>query len=248
MPTNLKFMIATLSIVAMALAGCNSGEQTGDHSSMDMDVPGVVTAAPDYVTVLAETEFAQAFTITLPPGGMIPNHRHNPGAGYVLRGGTVTVHGHGDSARELTLETGKGMFGDVNLVTSIHNTGMDTVSVLILERKPGTELPPVPADQSPDAVTASGDNYRTVIENDAFRVVRMSLASGDRDEWHSHPNEMVHFLVGGAGRIHMPDGATQDIEVPAGATIFMPATKTHSVEGIGDGPIEAVIVEMKPTM
>ena len=249
MSINIKLLIASLGVGALAFGGCSSGEHADDHGSMRMAAPDAVTAAPELAMVAAETEFARAVIVTVPPGGVIPTHHHRGGAAvYALKGGTVRVHRADDTTSDMEISTGSGMFADMDTPSSVENTGADTVQVLVLDRIPGTELPALPADQSPDAVTASPDNYRTVAENDAFRIVRMTVPAGGRDEWHSHPNELVHFLVGAAGRIHMPDGESMDIEVPAGATMFMPATVSHSVEGIGGGPIEAVIIEMKPAM
>ncbi len=75
-------------------------------------------------------------------------------------------------------------------------------------------LTEAPADPSPDAVMASSDQHSTVLDTNGLRVVRMTLEPGEQDTWHSHSDEMVHFLVAASGRIHMSDESTMDVEVP----------------------------------
>ena len=52
----------------------------------------------------------------------------------------------------------------------------------------------------------------------------------------------MYFITGGKARIHLPDGASQDLEIPDGFAMQHEAW-THRVENIGETEIRAVIFE-----
>jgi quercetin dioxygenase-like cupin family protein len=97
-----------------------------------------------------------------------------------------------------------------------------------------------------DPVEVSPDHYELLLENDAVRVLRMTLGPGDIDEEHSHPSETVYFLKGGKLRIHLPEGDPAELEIPDGGVIWHEPW-THRVENVGSSDVEAVIVESKTT-
>ena len=93
-----------------------------------------------------------------------------------------------------------------------------------------------------DPVEVSPDNYKTLLENDAIRVVEMTLPAGAKDEVHSHPNETVYFITGGKVKIHLEDGNVVDAELPDGHVMYNEAW-THQVENVGSTVVHAIIVE-----
>lgn len=97
-----------------------------------------------------------------------------------------------------------------------------------------------------DPVEASPENYKLLFENEHVRVLEMNLAAGNIDQQHSHPSETVYFLSGGKVRFHLPDGETDEAEVPDGGVVWHEPW-THRVENIGDSDIHAIIVEAKKT-
>lgn len=95
-----------------------------------------------------------------------------------------------------------------------------------------------------DPVEASPDNYKLLFENDAHRVLEMSLKAGKSDNEHSHPSEVVYFISGGSAKIHLPDGKTMEAEVPDGHVMESDGW-THRVENVGATDIKAIIFEIK---
>lgn len=93
-----------------------------------------------------------------------------------------------------------------------------------------------------DPVEVSPNNYRTLMENDAVRVVEMNLGAGEKDEVHSHPNETVYFLSGGKAKIYLENGDVVEADIPDGHVMWNQAW-THQVENVGSTPIRAIIVE-----
>jgi mannose-6-phosphate isomerase-like protein (cupin superfamily) len=95
-----------------------------------------------------------------------------------------------------------------------------------------------------DPVQVSPAHYKVLLENDAVRVLEMSLGAGQRDETHSHPSETVYFLRGGKARIHVGDGGAADVDLPDGHVMWHEPW-THSVANVGATDIRAIIVESK---
>jgi mannose-6-phosphate isomerase-like protein (cupin superfamily) len=95
-----------------------------------------------------------------------------------------------------------------------------------------------------DPVQASPANYKALMENDQVRVVEMTLRPGEKDEWHSHPDETVYFVRGSKVRITLEDGGSMEADLPDGHVMWHEAW-THQVENLGSGDLRAIIVESK---
>ncbi len=94
-----------------------------------------------------------------------------------------------------------------------------------------------------DPVEVSPDHYKLLHEDDAVRLVEMTLPSGVSDVEHSHPNEVVYFIQGGKVRIHV-GGEAMEADLPDGL-VMAHEPWTHRVENIGDTDIHAIIFERK---
>ena len=95
-----------------------------------------------------------------------------------------------------------------------------------------------------DPVTASPNNYKTIMENEHVRVLEMTLKAGESDQVHSHPSETVYFVKGGKVKIHLPDGGAADADIPDGHVMWHEEW-THRVENVGSSDVRAIIVEAK---
>lgn len=96
-----------------------------------------------------------------------------------------------------------------------------------------------------DAVKAAAEHYKLLSEEANIRVIEMTLPPGARDNEHSHHNETVYFINGGSARVHLPDGTSNDLDIPDGFVLHHEPW-THSVENVGDSTIRAVIFERMP--
>src|SRR3972149_9649127 len=95
-----------------------------------------------------------------------------------------------------------------------------------------------------DPVKVSPNHYKLLFENDNVRVLEMKLKAGDKDVKHSHPSETVYFTTGSKVRIHLPDGKSQEVEIPDGHVMWHEPW-THTVENVGSKDVHAIIVESK---
>jgi mannose-6-phosphate isomerase-like protein (cupin superfamily) len=69
----------------------------------------------------------------------------------------------------------------------------------------------------------------------AMSVIRERMGVGDRIPRHWHDVDEVVLYESGSGRIHL-DGV--DVDIEAGATVFIPAGAIHGTMNTGDVPLE----------
>ena len=116
-----------------------------------------------------------------------------------------------------------------------------------------TPLLPTPpiAGQQPviatqvDALTASPENFRLVLENDDVRVLEYTLLPGQKDRRHTHPRRVAHVISGGQLRVGFPDGTHKDFDEIAGTSEWSNPSPLHDTQNIGTTPIKILLVEVK---
>jgi hypothetical protein len=99
------------------------------------------------------------------------------------------------------------------------------------------------ARMSMDPVESNPKHYSVVFENDRVRVLEYVDAPGDMTTPHEHPDSVMYTLSAFRRRLHT-DGATRELEMPAGLTGWLPAQQ-HSGENIGDTATHVIFVELK---
>src|SRR6266545_4545013 len=71
-----------------------------------------------------------------------------------------------------------------------------------------------------DATKVAPHVYKVLFENERARVLEVSIQPGERSEMHSHPDYFVYFLSDGKGKFTTPSGETDEIEMPAAASML----------------------------
>ena len=104
---------------------------------------------------------------------------------------------------------------------------------------------PPPVAQDVDALTASPENFRLVLENDRVRVLEYTLLPGQRDRRHTHPQRVAHVISGGKLRVGFPDGTHRDFDEIAGTSEWSKPSPLHDTQNIGTTPIKILLVEVK---
>jgi quercetin dioxygenase-like cupin family protein len=100
------------------------------------------------------------------------------------------------------------------------------------------------AAHAQDPMKVDPAHYKVVLENASVRVLKIDYPAGDKSPMHQHPDAIVVMLAPSMGRFTMPDGKSQDMDLANEAAMYMPAG-THSPSNIGQGPIDALLVEFK---
>jgi quercetin dioxygenase-like cupin family protein len=105
---------------------------------------------------------------------------------------------------------------------------------------------PAPPEQSQvDALTASPETFRLVLENETVRVLEYTLLPGQKDRPHTHPQRVAYVVSGGTLRIGLPDGNTIIVEEKTGTSAWSDPAPLHDTENIGTTPIVILLVEVK---
>ena len=79
-------------------------------------------------------------------------------------------------------------------------------------------------------------------ENDRTRVLRLTLAAGESIPIHDDRAGVLVCVAGCRIRFTRPDGQSQDIELKAGETRWMPDAR-HATQNIADAPLEILYIE-----
>jgi len=99
---------------------------------------------------------------------------------------------------------------------------------------------------NPDSV--SPDIYQVLFENDVVKVMKVTFQPNQSDKTHDHHPMTFHALKGGKIEVTLPDGKTNERNIPTGATGFNSDVMRHQVKNIGDNTIEILLVENKYSM
>jgi len=104
------------------------------------------------------------------------------------------------------------------------------------------------AENAPIASVASPQVYKTIAENDEFRVLQGTWQPGQEDNFHSHSADRVSiFDMDCDLRLTKPDGTFKDVHPKAGkakARTGKPVA-SHKAKNIGSKPCSLWIVELK---
>jgi beta-alanine degradation protein BauB len=95
-----------------------------------------------------------------------------------------------------------------------------------------------------DAATVAPHVYTVVFENERARVLEVTMEPGASSEMHSHPDYVVYFLSAGKAKFTTPSGETQEIEWPAGTSMWREAEE-HATENVGTTTVRAIFFEPK---
>ena len=95
-----------------------------------------------------------------------------------------------------------------------------------------------------DAVKVAPDVYKVLFENEHVRLLDVKLEAGGSTEMHSHPDTLIYTLDGGKVTFTAPSGEVEEVDVPAGSSMWMDATD-HATDNVGGAAIHALLFEPK---
>ena len=235
-----------------ALGSCESGSDGNVEEQAEPNETEKITEADiyDYLDpvevnkevfrALLDNEYARVLDIQIPMNTAVQMHSHVPGFAFLLTDmmmETTVADGHIGRLQGL-----KGMsFPMMNEKHAVSNMGVEPIHYITMERKEAELTYPL-IELDPTLVSG---RYYNILKRDANgRLVELRLPAGARDEMHGHPPTVVYVVSGGSGRLHSPDGSTEDIELRSGACFFNAAVEKHSFENIGDKEIQLLLFEL----
>jgi hypothetical protein len=112
---------------------------------------------------------------------------------------------------------------------------------------PVRNFPPeiISSDELPrDIVRVASSRVRVDFENDRTRVLRLTLLAGEAIPAHDDRAGVLVCIAGCRIRFSTPDGTTQDVELKAGETRWMPDARRVTLNLAG-APVEMLYIESK---
>jgi quercetin dioxygenase-like cupin family protein len=86
--------------------------------------------------------------------------------------------------------------------------------------------------------------YSVLWENEYIRVVEHTMAPGDSEPMHAHPEMLAYVMERSDLLITEEDGTTNKIELNKGDFQQLPSW-THSIRNVGDTHLHTLLVELK---
>lgn len=99
-------------------------------------------------------------------------------------------------------------------------------------------------DHIDDIVQISPDVHKVIFENDAIRVLEVSVEPGASVPMHTNPENVNYIVKAGTLRLINPDGSAMDLELTERQVIPAPVGR-HGVENVGATEVRAICIELK---
>ena len=96
-----------------------------------------------------------------------------------------------------------------------------------------------------DALKASPENFKLLLENDYVRVLEYTLIPGTKDLPHTHPPKSSYIVSGGKLKVNLENGGSLIFDEKAGTASWMDHVGKHYVENIGTTEIKIILTEVK---
>ena len=104
-----------------------------------------------------------------------------------------------------------------------------------------------------DAVIASENHHRFVMENDSVRVLETIIQPGETTNLHTHIWPAATYFLSNSNMVRRDehgnvlfDSRTLDTPLQPGEAAWTPILGPHSLENVGDSAIHVITVEVKP--
>lgn len=95
-----------------------------------------------------------------------------------------------------------------------------------------------------DPAKVAPGHYKVLLDNPSVRVLKVTVAPGEKTPTHAHPDTIIVPLTAANARFTLPGGKTRDAAMTAETPLYDPAG-THAGANVGANPMEAILVEVK---
>jgi quercetin dioxygenase-like cupin family protein len=99
-------------------------------------------------------------------------------------------------------------------------------------------------DQIDDIVRISPDVHQVLFENDAIRVLEVTVKPGAKVPMHTNPENVNYIVKPGTLRLTNPDGSTMELDLAERQVIPAPVGR-HAVENVGTTEVRTICIELK---
>jgi beta-alanine degradation protein BauB len=102
------------------------------------------------------------------------------------------------------------------------------------------------SDPIDDIVKISPDVHQVLFENDAIRVLEVTVKPGAKVPMHTNPENVNYIVKPGTLRLIGPDGSSVELNLSERQVIPAPVGR-HAVENIGATEVRTICIELKGT-
>lgn len=174
----------TLTAIVLFISGCNSSPKSNDTATENNDDHSLST--------VFENDYTAVVTVTLEPGEKQKLHAGNERVIYSLNNYTINWEENGEDLGEKKWKKGDVHFHSSSKHKAI-NTGKETAEWLVFSKK--AEAPsPCKNGLEDDITIVRPDITTTLLDNDQFKVVKVTLPAGDSIPKHSGTNRIIYSL------------------------------------------------------
>jgi quercetin dioxygenase-like cupin family protein len=100
------------------------------------------------------------------------------------------------------------------------------------------------SDQVDDIVKISPDVHQVLFENDAIRVLEVTVKPGAKVPMHTNPENVNYIVKAGTLRLINPDGSSMELDLAERQVIPAPVGR-HAVENVGTTEVRTICIELK---
>lgn len=100
------------------------------------------------------------------------------------------------------------------------------------------------SDSIDDIVKISPDVHKVLFENEAIRVLEVTVKPGAKVPMHTNPENVNYIVKPGTLRLIEPDGSSVDITLAEQQVIPAPVGR-HAVENVGATEVRTICIELK---
>jgi quercetin dioxygenase-like cupin family protein len=96
-----------------------------------------------------------------------------------------------------------------------------------------------------DAMNVAPALHTVLYEDDAMRVLKVSVPVGAHADMHWHPRNINYVLNGGTLKFTKRDGSSVSVDLTKGEVTSATTDVYHAVDNNGDSIVETIQVELK---
>ena len=200
--------------------------------------------AVERVSVPIENDQVRVVDVTVQPHEKTRLHEHKINRVMIyLDSGSQHFEYQGKSSADLSWRAGEPKWSPAAGMHTAEITSDRQIRIIEIElKKPAGGHSPV---SSLDPVRIDPKHYRTEIENDQVRVVRVKIGPGETAPMHEHSlNRVTVYLTPQDFQVTGADGKIVSATHKAGDVSWGNPSK-HSEKNVGKQPFEVLMVELK---
>ena len=237
----IKNYIVGLIAALLALFAYGCVESTENENQSEVAVEDVTVSEK----MVFENDYVMAMDVTLNPNQQIP--WHEGGARVIYSDSDYTVR-FMQTPDDTVSTTNEFTEGDVHWHEqnphSVVNTGSSTAEFMVFMRKPSTFPEDTDLTTQSDVEEVESESANEVMENEAVKVIKVSLAPGEQTPLHVGTKRAIYSLNNYDVRFNKPDETAENNQFEEGDVHWHEGGE-HEIENTGDSTAEFLMVEFK---